>query len=108
MKNGIYQYAIKMSAPTGPRYGSLELSVSGDAAAGFLTMFSKRLPISEGSCRDGSLRFSGYMQTLRYLLPYTAEGTVNGQRVQVVFSTDKGRFPAEGVAAAEEERQSHE
>ncbi|MGN1003009.1 MAG: hypothetical protein ACI4PC_09575 [Oscillospiraceae bacterium] len=106
MKNGVYHYSMKMSAPIGFRYGRLELDILDGRVGGFLTMFSKRLPIAEGSCRGGTLRFSGKMQTLLYPLLYKAEGTVNEESVRVVFHTDKkGRFPAEGTAVAEDDKE---
>lgn len=108
MKNGTYQYAIKMSAPIGPRHGKLELTVLGETAGGFLTLFSKRLPITGGSCRGDTLTFSGEMETLLYPLPYTAEGTVSEQAVRMVFHTAKGRFPAEGTAVTADERKKQE
>lgn len=108
MKDGSYQYSVKMTVPIGPRYGRLELKILGGEAGGFLTMFSKRLPILEGSCRGDVIRFSGEMKTLYYSMPYTAEGTVNDRFLTVVFCTDKGRFPADGTAVAGDEKEKRE
>ena len=105
MKDGIYHYSVRMSVPIGPRYGALELNISDGTAGGFLTMFSKRLPILEGSCCGGILRFSGEMRTMLYPLSYTAEGTVSGQTLRVVFHTEKGCFPAEGSAVTDREKE---
>lgn len=105
MNNGEYRYSLKMSAPIGLRYGKLELNILGEAVDGFLTMFSKRLPIMNGSCRGSSLQFSGSMETLLSPFPYTAEGTVDEERVQIMFSTDKGCFPAEGVAGIQDDKE---
>ena len=98
MCNERYQYSLRMSAPIGTRYGALELNILGDTGDGFLTMFSRRLPISQLRCSAGHLTFSGTMQTLLYPLPYTADGTMDDSSVRVVFDTGKGRFPAEGTA----------
>ena len=108
MKNGTYQYAIKMFAPIGLRHGELELTVLGTTAGGFLTLFSKRLPIAAGSYCGGALTFSGEMETLLYPLPYTAEGTVNEQAVRMVFRTAKGHFPVEGTAVTTDEKEKQE
>ncbi|MDD5937489.1 MAG: hypothetical protein PUC36_00520 [Clostridiales bacterium] len=82
MKSGVYQYSLKMIAPIGPRYGRLELHLLSGSGKGFLTMFSKRLPITEVHCCDETLRFSGIVEPLLYQLPYTAEGTVSSQAIQ--------------------------
>ena len=102
MKNGTYQYSVKMSAPIGPRYGNLELNILDGSGNGFLTMFSRRLPVAEVRCRGGALSFSGIMETLLYPLPYTASGTVGARALQMVFRTSRGCFPAEGILIADD------
>ena len=104
MKAGSYLYSLEMRVPIGQRHGKLELNILGEAGDGFLTMFTKRLPISEVNCSGKELRFSGVMETLLYRLPYTAQGTVDSKVVQVVFRTDRGCFPAEGAAIQEERK----
>ena len=106
MQKGIYRYTLKMFAPIGPRYGALELDLQSGTGGGFLTMFSKRHPISDLCCRGGRVRFSGVMETLLYPLPYTAEGTADPRSVKVVFDTEKGRFPAEGASLPTEKEET--
>lgn len=101
MKDGTYHYAIQMQAPIGPRRGALELVLKNHMVSGALTMFSQTHPIFDASLNDGLLRFAGQMQTLRYFLPYQAEGTADSRQVNLLFRTEKGCFHATGTVDPE-------
>ncbi len=98
VKNGTYRYAIELASPMGPRHGGLELYIHDGSVDGALTLFRQTMPICTGSCAGDSVRFAGEMKTLMYSLPYTAEGTVGGTAVELLFRTDKGCFSATGIA----------
>ena len=96
MKDGIYCYTLEMTAPLGLRRGKLRLVVQGRLVSGELTMFTRTLPILEGHCEANRLSFSGDMKTLMETIPYAADGTVTGSRIDLLFTTCKGSYPAVG------------
>lgn len=96
MKDGTYHYGLEMTTPLGQRRGNLELIVHGQLVDGALTMFTRTLPILGGRCEVNHISFSGDMKTLAKMIPYTAEGTVNGSRIDILFTTGKGSYPAVG------------
>lgn len=103
MQDGLYFYFINMAVPIGSRQGGLELNIQGESACGFLTLFSKTLPIEKGSCKDGRIHFSGKIQTLMYAMHYEAAGTLNDKEIDLIFATEKGSFPAAGKLLSEEQ-----
>lgn len=46
------------------------------------------------------------MKTLAKMIPYTAEGTVNGSRIDILFTTGKGSYPAVGQQKIAGQRKS--
>ncbi|MGM9587756.1 MAG: hypothetical protein ACI3VA_09750, partial [Candidatus Limivicinus sp.] len=78
------------------RRGSLELVVREQIVDGKLTMFTRTLPILRGRCEGSQISFAGDMKTLTEMIPYRAEGTVNGSRIDILFTTRKGNYPAVG------------
>ena len=96
MKNGIYQYEVTMKVPLGKRNGSLDFSVSENNLVGFLTMFTEKEPIIEGSCEGDRLTFSGKMKTLLNTFGYVATGTINQDQIELRFHTERGEYPATG------------
>ena len=98
MKDGTYQYALELKAPIGSRFGRLALELCRGIVSGTLTLFGQTLPIDAGSCSGDTIRFTGQMQTLRYLLPYRAEGEISQSLLQLSFHTAQGCFLAVGKA----------
>ena len=96
MDNGTYHYDLEMRAPLGMRRGNLELIVWGDFLNGYLTMFTRTIPIQNGSRDGNNIFFSGDMKTLMNMLPYKAEGTVSENGITLVFSTSQGQYPSKG------------
>lgn len=97
MENGTYQYALEMSTPLGKRRGSLELIVWGNFLNGYLTMFTRTIPIQNGRREDKRIFFDGDMKTMMKMLPYQAEGTLSESEVTLLFSTEQGQYPAQGT-----------
>ena len=97
MENGTYKYDLEMNTPLGKRRGNLELMVWGDFLNGYLTMFTRTIPIQNGK-RDGKqISFSGDMKTLMSTLPYRAQGSINASCLELEFATERGKYPASGV-----------
>lgn len=97
MKDGIYRYALEMTAPLGKRKGELELIIKDRLVNGSLTMFTNTFPISQILLSGNRICFCGKMSTLSGAFPYEAEGTVNKSKVELLFRTDGGDFPAVGM-----------
>lgn len=96
MKNGTYIYCLQMKTPLGMRRGNLELMVEGTFLNGYLTMFTRTVPIKDGRIEDGHLSFCGDMRSPLKTLPYRAEGTVNASGVELLITTELGKYPASG------------
>ena len=97
MDNGTYCFELEMSTPLGKRRGNLELMVWGDFLNGYLTMFTRTIPIQNGK-RDGKqISFSGDMKTLMSTLPYRAQGSINASCLELEFVTERGKYPVSGV-----------
>lgn len=103
MKNGVYQYAIEMQVPIGSRNGRIILEIYDEIISGTLTLFRQTLPIRAGKCIGNQVHFTGDMKTLLYTLPYQAEGTISNVSTELVFHTEKGRFPATGTVFTRDE-----
>lgn len=80
--------------------------MNGQLVDGALTMFTRTLPILGGRCEAKHISFSGEMKTLAKMVPYTAEGTVNGSRIDILFTTGKGSYPAVGQQKIAGQRKS--
>lgn len=96
MKDGTYRYSLEMTTPLGQRRGNLEITVHDQAVDGELTMFTRKEPILRGRCEGSRITFTGDMKTLTERIPYCAEGTVNGSRIDILFTTGKGNYSAVG------------
>ena len=97
MENGTYRYDIEMSTPLGKRRGNLELMVWKDFLNGYLTMFTRTIPIRNGKCSGNKVTFDGEMKTLMTMLPYQAEGTVSCGGVELMIETQQGSYPTTGT-----------
>ena len=99
MENGTYHYDLVMDAPLGKRRGNLELMVEKNWMNGYLTMFTRTIPIRNGHLDGKRISFDGEMKTLMKTLPYKAEGTVTQSSLEMVISTQQGVYPVKGMLA---------
>lgn len=97
MDNGTYHYDLEMRAPLGMRRGNLELIVWGDFLNGYLTMFTRTIPIRNGKRNGNKITFEGDMKTLMNMIAYHAEGTVTQSGINMVIATQQGEYPVSGV-----------
>ena len=96
MKDGTSLFDLEMDTPLGRRRGNLELIIEKNWMNGYLTMFTRTIPIQNGSRDGNNIFFSGDMKTLMNMLPYKAEGTVSENGITLVFSTSQGQYPSKG------------
>ncbi len=97
MENGTYLYDLQMTTPLGVRHGSLELIVWKNFLNGYLSMFTRTIPIREGMCDGSNVSFRGDMKTLMKMIPYQAEGQISGSNISLDFATETCRYPATGT-----------
>jgi len=97
MENGTYKYDLEMITPLGKRRGNLELIVWNGFLNGYLTMFTRTIPIREGKKDGNNVSFCGDMKTLMKMLPYSAEGTLLASGIELTVETDQGKYPVTGV-----------
>lgn len=100
MENGTYQYDLEMRTPLGLRRGNLELMVWGDFLNGYLTMFTRTIPIQNGKRSGKQISFCGDMKTLMSTLTYKAEGNISGSDIRLMIETNRGVYPVTGVRRA--------
>jgi len=96
MVNGTYRYDLVMSTPLGKRHGSLELMVWNHFLNGYLTMFTRTIPIRDGRVDDREIFFSGDMKTLMNEISYQAKGLLSENGVTLTVSTERGQYPVYG------------
>lgn len=99
MKNGTYRYDIEMRTPLGKRRGNLELMIEGKWINGYLTMFTRTIPIRNGHLEGNQISFEGDMKTLMNMLPYKAEGKITSAGVEMVITTQQGAYPVTGCCS---------
>jgi len=99
MKDGTYQYELEMEAPLGRRRGNLELIIEKNWINGYLTMFTRTVPIRGGGLTGNQITFEGDMITVMNRLPYKAKGTISLSGVELTLTTDKGEYPVKGTLA---------
>ena len=97
MENGTYRYDLEMNTPLGKRRGNLELMVWGNFLNGYLTMFTRTIPIRSGKCFGNKVSFGGDMKTLMKMLPYQAEGTLSSGGAELIIETQQGNYHATGI-----------
>lgn len=97
MENGTYRYDLEMTTPLGRRRGSLELMVWDRFLNGYLTMFTRTIPIREGYLDRQRISFSGDMKTLLKMSPYQASGSLSPSGVELIISTEQGEYPVTGI-----------
>ena len=97
MENGTYLYNLEMTTPLGVRHGSLELIVWKNFLNGYLTMFTRTIPIRDGLCEGNDISFRGDMKTLMKMIPYQAEGQVSGNKISLDFMSESGHYHAPGA-----------
>lgn len=99
MKDGTYQYDLQMETPLGRRRGNLELIIEKSWINGYLTMFTRTIPIRNGVRSGNAIFFEGDMKTMMSSLPYKAKGTVSPSGVELTISTENGEYPVKGTLA---------
>lgn len=104
MENGTYRYDLEMDTPLGKRHGNLELMVWDNILNGYLTMFTRTIPIQEGICTGNKLSFCGDMKTLMKMYPYQAEGSIHQSGIDLVISTEQGDYPVTGTLTEAQRR----
>ena len=97
MDNGTYHYDLEMRTPLGIRRGNLELMVWGDFLNGYLTMFTRTIPIRNGKRSGNKITFEGDMKTLMNMIPYKAEGVVISSGISLMIETAQGNYPVTGL-----------
>jgi len=99
MENGTYLYDLCMSVPLGKRRGELQLIVEDHFLNGYLTMFSRTIPIRNTQRTGNQISFAGEMITLMNTIPYKAVGSVAKDRIELEIMTERGNYSAFGMLA---------
>lgn len=97
MRDGVYTFSLEMHTPLGMRRGSMELMFEGNFLNGYLTMFTRTIPIRSGKCSANHFSFAGEMKTMMKMIPYEAHGTVCGNCLDMSITTEQGSYPTFGT-----------
>lgn len=99
MKEGTYLYDLEMQTPLGRRRGNLELLIEKNWMNGYLTMFTRTIPIRNGVWHGNQISFEGDMKTMTKMIPYKAHGTVMQSGLNMTITTEQGTYPVVGKLA---------
>lgn len=93
----VYRYAVTIRTLLGPRRGVMEWEISGETAAGFLTLLGHREPFSGAIGADGCCRLEGRMVTILRTVAFSASGYVTPRTVELVLREQRNTFQLQGV-----------
>lgn len=89
-------YKICLSAPLGKRVGTLYINIDEGSTNGCLEVMNHKNPISDLRLLDGSISFSGEIESLVSKTEYTAAGTVCGRKILLNLKTSSGVYAVSG------------
>lgn len=96
MKDGTYNYALKMNVPLGLRSGSITITLMGNEISGRLNMLGKSNDFTNGYYNDGEIEFDGSIRSLLSTLQFHAEGTLDEQHINLKMISKIGAIEANG------------
>lgn len=81
------KYKICLSAPLGNRGGTLYINMDEGRTNGCLEMMNHKNPLLDLTVSDGSISFSGEIESLVGKTEYTAVGTICGRKILLNLKT---------------------
>lgn len=91
-----HTYEVTLEAPLGKRPGSLTLDSLDGECRGVLSLMSFANPVSGRIQEGGVCALSGWMRTLMRSLPFTAEGWVRRDAVELTLHWNGRSYPLHG------------
>lgn len=91
-----YTYEIVMEASLGKRLGSLMLDSLCGGCRGLLSLMTFDNPVFGTVYADGTCCLSGWMRTLIQNLPFTAEGKISGEGLELTMHWNGKCYPIHG------------
>lgn len=89
-------YAVQMRTVLGPKSGTLTLNEYDDKLSGVLEIMGSKNPFTEGRLIGDVCMFSGFIRTALDIVPYQAEGRVEGDTINMLYRTSKGDIKLTG------------
>ena len=80
-----YTYEVTLDAPLGKKRGLLVLNAIAGDCRGVLSLMSFSNPVSDTVDADGSFTLMGRMRTLMRNLPFTAEGRIDLENLELTL-----------------------
>lgn len=90
------KYRICLSAPLGNREGTLHISIGEGTADGCLEVMNHKNPLLDLTVSDGSISFSGEIESLVGKTEYTAAGTICGRKILLNLKTSPDVYTVSG------------
>lgn len=98
----VNRYDIIMRTPLGERQGQLRLAVKGRQISGNLDILGHTNPICGRMEADGRCRLEGQVVTLLRTLPFTADGRVDSDSVDLTLRGGQHEFQIQGAPITQE------
>lgn len=90
------KYKICLLTPLGNRGGTLYINIGEGAANGCLEVMNHKNPILDLMLSDGSISFSGEIESLVSKTEYTAAGTICERKILINLKTSSGIYSVSG------------
>ena len=96
-----YKYDVILYAPIGERSGQLLLRTEGRAVKGELKILRRSTELTGIICEDGSLEAEGELVTLMKRIPYSAEGRISGDDIQMTLYAGRRTYELTSINKTE-------
>lgn len=90
-------FRVTLRIPGGPQNGILSLTERNGSLSGFIRALGHTSYFENGKAAGNAFEFSGILDAGFFQFPYTARGTVEGDRLSAAAETSSGTFRITGV-----------
>ena len=90
------KYRVSLSTPLGNRDGTLAINIGEEAASGSLEVMNHKNTLSGLMLSEGTVSFSGAIESLVGKTEYTAAGTICGRMILLNLKTAYGIYSVSG------------
>ncbi len=91
------KYDVILYAPIGERSGELLLRTEGGSVRGELKILRRSIELTGIIREDGSLEVEGELVTLMRRIPYSAEGRMSGDDIQMTLHAGRSTYELTGI-----------
>ncbi|MGN1405722.1 MAG: hypothetical protein ACI4WM_05590 [Erysipelotrichaceae bacterium] len=97
------KYEIMMHTPIGKRYGDIRINIDKEKIKGYITLLSHCEPVNGSIDENGKCILVGRIVTLMNVIPFTATGEIEEDRLFLSLKGRHNSFQIEGKYTGMEE-----